>query len=86
MDLMEGTRLSTFLRQPCDDKYEPAVLDPNVDDAVLDTVFEQIAGFLLQISQLSFPRIGATSKPNATSPTTQPTSNDASSPATASHS
>jgi hypothetical protein len=62
MDYMGGVRLSTFIRQPCDDKYEPAILNPAVDDAVLDNIFEQIAGFLLQISQLCFHRIGAISK------------------------
>jgi hypothetical protein len=39
-------------------------LNPDVDSAVLDTIPEQIAGFLLQISHLSFYRIGAISKGN----------------------
>lgn len=62
MEFAEGCDLSDVLQQPTDDIFEPIVLDPNIDNAKLDFVYEQIAGFLLEISRLKFPAIGALSK------------------------
>ncbi|KAL2022504.1 hypothetical protein VTK56DRAFT_5111 [Thermocarpiscus australiensis] len=62
MNFVEGARLSRFLRQPTDDEYEPSVLNPDIDEATLDVIYEQIADYMLQMSRLSFPRIGAISK------------------------
>lgn len=62
MDFVEGQSLSKFLAQPTEDETELKFLDPNVDDAKLDTIYEQIASFLLELSRLEFPRIGAISK------------------------
>ncbi|KIW79542.1 hypothetical protein Z517_06154 [Fonsecaea pedrosoi CBS 271.37] len=66
MDLIDGTLLSTMLKQP---DTPDLVLDPNVDNALLDKVYRQIAGFLLQLSELRFSKIGAISKEDHTSNT-----------------
>ncbi|ROT35124.1 hypothetical protein SODALDRAFT_329301 [Sodiomyces alkalinus F11] len=62
MDLMEGENLGRFLAPPTEDESKPVVLDPDTDDAKLDLIYEQIAGFILELSRLQFPRIGAISK------------------------
>ncbi|KAK4114335.1 hypothetical protein N656DRAFT_835974 [Canariomyces notabilis] len=62
MDFVEGTRLLRFLRQPFDDESEPVILNKDVDEATLDTIYEQIADYMLQMSRLSFSRIGAISR------------------------
>ena len=62
MDFIEGTRLSTFLREPPEDDQAEMILDPNIDDEKLDAIYDQIADYLLQISRLGFPRIGSLSK------------------------
>ncbi|KAF1962135.1 hypothetical protein CC80DRAFT_522070 [Byssothecium circinans] len=59
MDYVEGTLLSTILKQP---DQEDMVLNPNIDKTILDKIYRQIADYMLQISQLRFPRIGAISK------------------------
>jgi hypothetical protein len=64
MDYVHGTLLSTILRQP---DTEDVVLNPNIDNRMLDKIYYQIAGYVLQLSRLTFPRIGAISKDNATS-------------------
>lgn len=65
MEFVDGQDLCELLKQQAEDKTEPVVLDPNVDDAKLDFVYEQIAGFMLEISRLDFPSIGALSKDGA---------------------
>ncbi|KAI4869498.1 phosphotransferase enzyme family protein-like protein [Hypoxylon rubiginosum] len=62
MDLIEGQDLSDFLQQPTEDKEEKKVLDPNIDEAKLDYIYDQIADFMLQLSRIEFPYIGALSK------------------------
>jgi Phosphotransferase enzyme family len=62
MDFIDGTRLSTILKQPTKDDQEDVILNPDIDDATLDTIYDQLADYMLQISQLDFPRIGAISK------------------------
>lgn len=59
MDFVQGTLLSTILKQA--DRPD-MVLDPNIDNALLDKVYHQIAGYILQLSQLAFSQIGAISK------------------------
>jgi len=66
MDLVEGQELSSIIQQPNQDPKEPLRLDLNIDEASLDTIYDQIAGYLLEISSLLFPRIGAISKDAAT--------------------
>ncbi|SPQ27083.1 c40af038-2292-4be3-a2f3-cb5a643b4e80 [Thermothielavioides terrestris] len=68
MDYIEGERLSWFLKRPKEDEYEPMVLNPDLDEATLDTFYEQIAGYMLQLSRLSFPRIGAISRNDPAKP------------------
>ncbi|EEP80243.1 predicted protein [Uncinocarpus reesii 1704] len=59
MDYIRGTRLSTVLKQPTQSKDEDVILSPNVDNAMLDKVYDQIASFLLQLYQSNFNLIGA---------------------------
>ncbi|KAG7292988.1 hypothetical protein NEMBOFW57_003033 [Staphylotrichum longicolle] len=62
MDFMEGVDLSEIMETPGRDKDEVPVLNPNIDNEKLDYLFEQIAVYLLELSRLEFPRIGAISK------------------------
>lgn len=62
MDFVEGQSLGRFLAQPTEDKAKLVFLDQNLDEAKLDTLYEQIASFLLELSRQGFPRIGAISK------------------------
>ncbi|CAG7558097.1 unnamed protein product [Fusarium equiseti] len=62
MDYIEGTLLSTVLKKSATDDHDSMVLDPAIDNAKLDTIYRQIAEYLLQLSQISFGRIGAFSK------------------------
>jgi len=62
MNLMQGQDLSDFLQQPTQSKEEAILLNPNIDEVKLDFVYDQIADFMLQLSRLEFPRIGAISK------------------------
>ncbi|OHE90430.1 phosphotransferase enzyme family protein [Colletotrichum orchidophilum] len=66
MDFVEGEVLSDLLQQQNENKKDPIVLDPNIDNVKLDFIYEQIADFLLELSHHNFPRIGAISQ-NATS-------------------
>ena len=52
MDFIEGTRLSTFLRQPTEDDQADMILNPTIDEETLDTVYDQLAHCMLQISRL----------------------------------
>lgn len=60
MDFVNGTLLSTILKQP--NNEQDLILDPNIDSARLEKVYRQIAGYMLQLSQLHFSQIGAISK------------------------
>ncbi|KAK1948885.1 hypothetical protein LY78DRAFT_16591 [Colletotrichum sublineola] len=62
MDFVEGQELSGLLQQPTENKEDAVVLDPDIDNAKLDFVYEQIAGFMLELSHHRFPRIGAISQ------------------------
>jgi hypothetical protein len=59
---MEGENLGDILKKPTENEADPATLDPDIDEAKLNIVYEQIAGFMLELSRLEFPRIGAISK------------------------
>lgn len=61
MDFVDGVRLSTFLKQPSEDEDADLVLNPNIKDETLDTIYNQLADYVLQLSRLSFSRIGAIS-------------------------
>ena len=62
MDFIEGTRLSTFLKQPTEDEDAEMILNPAMDEGTLDIIYDQLADYVLQISRLEFPLIGAISK------------------------
>lgn len=62
MDFIEGTRLSTSLKQPTEDDNADMILNPAIDEETLDIVYDQLADYILQISRLEFPLIGAISK------------------------
>lgn len=59
MDFIEGTRLSTFLKDPMEDDM---TLNPTISEDMLDTVYIQLADYMLQISRLELPHIGVISK------------------------
>ncbi|KPA38624.1 hypothetical protein FLAG1_08537 [Fusarium langsethiae] len=62
MDFIEGDDLSDLLQQPEENTKDAIILDPNIDEAKLDEIYEQIAGFMLELSRLGFSRIGAISQ------------------------
>ncbi|OAQ62567.1 protein kinase-like domain [Purpureocillium lilacinum] len=62
MDYVEGEKLSTLLKKPMESDEEDLILNPSIDESMLSTIYRQIAGYLLQLSRLSFDRIGAISK------------------------
>ena len=62
MDFIEGTRLSTFLKQPTEDEDADMILNPAIEEETLDTIYTQLADYILQFSRLEFSLIGAISK------------------------
>ncbi|MCJ1341267.1 hypothetical protein MMC09_006563 [Bachmanniomyces sp. S44760] len=62
MDFIDGICLSTFLMQPTKTDQEDLILRPDINEATLDTIYDQLADYLLQISRLDFCSIGAISK------------------------
>lgn len=62
MDFIEGVRLLGFLRENPDGDEAELVLNPVIDGATLGTIYGQLAEYLLQLSRLEFPSIGAISK------------------------
>lgn len=62
MDHVEGTLLSTILKQPTESDQEDPILNPDIDSNALDIIYLQIASCIFQLSQLPFSRIGTISK------------------------
>jgi aminoglycoside phosphotransferase (APT) family kinase protein len=62
MEFMEGENLGDVLKKPTPNEADLAILDPDIDEAKLGGIFEQLASFMLELSRLEFPRIGAISK------------------------
>ncbi|KAM0268991.1 hypothetical protein ACHAPA_004592 [Fusarium lateritium] len=62
MDFIEGDDLSDLLQQPQENTKDAIILDLNIDETKLDEIYEQIAGFMLELSRLGFSRIGAISQ------------------------
>ncbi|KAI9759831.1 MAG: hypothetical protein M4579_002038 [Chaenotheca gracillima] len=62
MEYIDGTSLATILKQPTATDQEEVVLNPDVSDAALDTVYDQVADYMLQLSELGFANIGAVSE------------------------
>lgn len=62
MDFVDGVSLATILKQPTKTEQEEVTLATDVDDVKLDYVYEQLAGYMLQLSRLDFSTIGAISR------------------------
>ncbi|ORX98427.1 phosphotransferase enzyme family protein-like protein [Clohesyomyces aquaticus] len=62
MDYVDGTSLATLLKQPTQTGQDEVILATDVDDTKLDYVYDQLADYTLQLSQLDFSTIGAISK------------------------
>jgi hypothetical protein len=54
MDYVDGTRLSTILKQPTKHDQEDVVLSTDIDNTTLDIVYDQIADYMVQLSELDF--------------------------------
>ncbi|KAM5342110.1 hypothetical protein ACJ41O_015141 [Fusarium nematophilum] len=61
MDFMDGVCLDDLLKKPTDSDLDPLILDPDIDLEKLRKVYAQIADYILQLSRLPLPRIGAIS-------------------------
>ncbi|KAF4980538.1 hypothetical protein FZEAL_3473 [Fusarium zealandicum] len=60
MDHVENCgSLSARLNKPSEDASSPHILDSNVSESLLETVWGKVACCLLRLSRLSFPRIGS---------------------------
>lgn len=60
MDQVEGTLLVALLRRPLEEGEEDVVImRDDIEADKLDYVYEQLAGFLLELSKLDFDAIGA---------------------------
>ncbi|KAI9844999.1 MAG: hypothetical protein M1837_005143 [Sclerophora amabilis] len=62
MDFVDGMRLSTVLKQQTENDQEDVVLNPDINDETLDIVYDQIADYMVQLSELDFTGIGAISE------------------------
>ena len=62
MNYVDGTRLSTILKRPTENDEEDVILNPDIDNKTLDFVYDQIADYIVQLSDLDFTGIGAISK------------------------
>lgn len=63
MDYIEHeTNMYDALNTPGCPKKERGILDPNINDITLDLLYGQLAGILLQLSKVSFSRIGSLTK------------------------
>lgn len=61
MEHMRGCDLSEFLQKPTEDGVG-FILDPNIEDRKLDIIYDQIAEFLVEISDLQFSKFGSISQ------------------------
>lgn len=62
MKFMDGENLGDVLKKPTPNEADLAILNPDIDEAKLDGIFEQLARFMLELSRLEFSRIEAISK------------------------
>ncbi|KAF1347391.1 putative altered inheritance of mitochondria protein 9, mitochondrial [Lizonia empirigonia] len=62
MNRIEGTSLTTLLRQPILSEEDDIILRHDIDNAKLDYVYKQLAEFMIELSQLDFDAIGAIAK------------------------
>ncbi|KAF2865013.1 kinase-like domain-containing protein [Massariosphaeria phaeospora] len=66
MDYIDGTSLATILKQPTDSEKDEVILVTDVDEMVLDGIYEQLADYMLQLARLDFSLIGAIAKHSST--------------------
>jgi hypothetical protein len=67
-EFVSGVLLSNFLRDPTEDDLTVHILDPNIDNEILDVINGQPADFMFELFQLDFQCIGAFSpKPDSKS-------------------
>ncbi|KAH7361277.1 putative altered inheritance of mitochondria protein 9, mitochondrial, partial [Pyrenochaeta sp. MPI-SDFR-AT-0127] len=66
MDRVDGTSLTTLLKQPALSEEDNIILRDDIDDTKLDFVYEQLAEFMIELSQLDFDAIGAIAKNSST--------------------
>lgn len=65
-DFVEGADLCDIIKDPATDPEKSYVeLDPKIDNATLNTIFDQISDFMFQFFQFDFSRIGSISKDDA---------------------
>lgn len=62
MEYVEGRNLSDVLNKPGADASDLPILNPDIDEATLVSVYRQLADILLQLSEHNFEHIGAISK------------------------
>ncbi|KAK8075635.1 Protein kinase-like protein [Apiospora hydei] len=60
-EYMKGENLGDILKARTNGEKDHPILDPDIDETKLDFVYEQIAGYQLQLSRLKLPSIGAIS-------------------------
>lgn len=58
---MEVTAYNLIAEADADEQAD-LILNPAIEEATLDTIYDQLADYLLQLSRLEFPSIGAISK------------------------
>ncbi|KAH8662717.1 hypothetical protein BGZ61DRAFT_539441 [Ilyonectria robusta] len=61
-DFLDGVCLDNLLKKPTESDQDPLILDPEIDQKKLELVYSQIADYVVQLSRLGFPSIGAISK------------------------
>ncbi|CAG8953757.1 hypothetical protein HYFRA_00006648 [Hymenoscyphus fraxineus] len=62
MEFIEGMKLSAFLKTPTESEQDDEILNPEIDDGVLDQIYGQIANYMIQLSRLEFSAIGSISR------------------------
>jgi hypothetical protein len=59
---MDRENLGDILKKPTENEADPAILDPDINEAKLNIVYKQIAGFILELLRLEFLYIRAISR------------------------
>jgi hypothetical protein len=62
MEFIKEENFGDILKKPTLNKADLAILDPDINEAKLDSIFEQLASFMLELSRLEFLCIRALSK------------------------
>lgn len=62
MGFVNGTDLDELLKRPTENNQQDVILDLDIDEAKLDIIYDQVAAYMLELSRLTFPHIGAISE------------------------